>query len=622
MKKQTGITLIALVITIIVLLILAGVSINAVVGNNGVLNKAQNAVKNTAKAELEEIIGMYDMSQFMGEKKDFKEYLIESSMVTTEEISSNDLIKLNGVDTHLGISTQKGLEIISEEVANGNDYTGVTFYLLNDIEFNNEIDFSTGTLISGTEFNPIGNSNSRIENEAQEGSVKTEFNGVFDGRNYEIRKAYIRDTEETDFCAGLFGYVGKNGIVRNLTMSESYITGIYETGAIVARNRGTISNCINKCDIVSIKLTGGIAGRNTGTIENCINYGNLVTSSTQTGGIVANCDFGENVIVTNCKNYGNITSTSSQMGGIVGGAYNGKTEELAYVTISNCENYGNIGGEESNYINIGGIVGFSRVNIINCINNGEIKGYSDVGGVVGRTAYLGVPSKIENCKNKGVVTGKVARIGGICGFNSGGTISKCSNHETVQLIGEEAFYGVAGIAGGSGSTTNNTRIEYCYNTGRITLNLALENSTQCAGIAGNVGMAEDGSTICEIESCYNMGVVECVGTASTALPAGIGGWGRSIIVKNCYNIGELIKVTTAPRGIWGTYQASAEHTFENNYWLDSCGAICGVATDNSNTGAQPKTDAEMKALAATLGNDYAQDININNGYPYLKVNKP
>ena len=45
MKNQKGITLVALVITIIVLLILAGVSISLVVGQNGVLSKATNAVE-------------------------------------------------------------------------------------------------------------------------------------------------------------------------------------------------------------------------------------------------------------------------------------------------------------------------------------------------------------------------------------------------------------------------------------------------------------------------------------------------------------------------------------------------------------------------------------------------
>ena len=44
MRNQKGITLVALVITIIVLLILAGVSISLVIGQNGVLNQASNAV--------------------------------------------------------------------------------------------------------------------------------------------------------------------------------------------------------------------------------------------------------------------------------------------------------------------------------------------------------------------------------------------------------------------------------------------------------------------------------------------------------------------------------------------------------------------------------------------------
>jgi len=51
-NTQNGITLIALVITIIVLLILAGVSINAIVGQNGILNKTQEAVVETKKASV------------------------------------------------------------------------------------------------------------------------------------------------------------------------------------------------------------------------------------------------------------------------------------------------------------------------------------------------------------------------------------------------------------------------------------------------------------------------------------------------------------------------------------------------------------------------------------------
>ena len=58
MKKQGGITLIALVITIIVLLILAGVSISLVIGQNGVLTQAKNAVGENQTATAEEEISM------------------------------------------------------------------------------------------------------------------------------------------------------------------------------------------------------------------------------------------------------------------------------------------------------------------------------------------------------------------------------------------------------------------------------------------------------------------------------------------------------------------------------------------------------------------------------------
>ncbi len=55
-KKQNGITLIALVITIIILLILAGITIVTLTGENGILNKANTAQEETKKKEYEEIL--------------------------------------------------------------------------------------------------------------------------------------------------------------------------------------------------------------------------------------------------------------------------------------------------------------------------------------------------------------------------------------------------------------------------------------------------------------------------------------------------------------------------------------------------------------------------------------
>lgn len=58
MKNQKGITLIALVITIIVLLILAGVAIAMLSGENGILKKASDSAEETAVSNAKEQIGL------------------------------------------------------------------------------------------------------------------------------------------------------------------------------------------------------------------------------------------------------------------------------------------------------------------------------------------------------------------------------------------------------------------------------------------------------------------------------------------------------------------------------------------------------------------------------------
>ena len=58
LKNKKGITLIALVVTVVVLIILAGVSINAVLGDNGIIKKANQAASVTKEAEVKEAINL------------------------------------------------------------------------------------------------------------------------------------------------------------------------------------------------------------------------------------------------------------------------------------------------------------------------------------------------------------------------------------------------------------------------------------------------------------------------------------------------------------------------------------------------------------------------------------
>ena len=75
--KEKGITLIALVITIIVLIILAGVAINALVGENGIITQAQRAKDDTEQGKRDEESGLLSLeeqiNQALGESFNIQE---------------------------------------------------------------------------------------------------------------------------------------------------------------------------------------------------------------------------------------------------------------------------------------------------------------------------------------------------------------------------------------------------------------------------------------------------------------------------------------------------------------------------------------------------------------------
>ena len=64
-KQEKGITLIALVVTIVVLLILAGVSVNALFGNSGIIEKAKEAQNAMNMAKENDEKGINELTNWL-----------------------------------------------------------------------------------------------------------------------------------------------------------------------------------------------------------------------------------------------------------------------------------------------------------------------------------------------------------------------------------------------------------------------------------------------------------------------------------------------------------------------------------------------------------------------------
>ena len=138
LEKKRGITLIALVITIITILILAGVSINLIIGKNGIVERAQTTGKIQTVASIKEALELEKGDLLVNSKtvnlnnyldqisNGDKKYEISSKEIIDDknaEIIINDKYKFlikdkeNGdVDiTYEGIDISKGLKLSSYE---------------------------------------------------------------------------------------------------------------------------------------------------------------------------------------------------------------------------------------------------------------------------------------------------------------------------------------------------------------------------------------------------------------------------------------------------------------------------------------------------------------------------
>ena len=190
MRNQRGITLIALVITIIVLLILAGVSIAMLTGENGILNKATTAQQKTAEKSAEERVKLEVGGSYGDHGKIDKELLNENLRKNIEDLKYNGkAITEKGVadENRIGslpaVVELDGYEIIINE--NGSAST-----IIRMAEYQTE---DTKPYLPGSNFSQV------------EGTDLTTGLVVTDGTNYwtwiEVpkTKVFASDTTENNY---------------------------------------------------------------------------------------------------------------------------------------------------------------------------------------------------------------------------------------------------------------------------------------------------------------------------------------------------------------------------------------------------------------------------------------
>ena len=117
-KNAKGITLIALVITIIVLLILAGVTIATLTGDNGILGKANEAETKSDIVEVKEQAQL-DISNWMAERiRNGEDTVLDDATVKSiiESANQNNTNKYYSELTDTSIKTKKGNEILYSDL--------------------------------------------------------------------------------------------------------------------------------------------------------------------------------------------------------------------------------------------------------------------------------------------------------------------------------------------------------------------------------------------------------------------------------------------------------------------------------------------------------------------------
>ena len=264
--------------------------------------------------------------------------------------------------------------------------------------------------LSGTNWTPIG-----ID-------YNHRYAGTFDGGDHTITGLTVTGS---DNYAGLFGYIGSGGKVKDVTLENVQITNDNSSG-----------------------YAGGVAGDSWGTIENCSVSGS-VSGTTFAGGVVGSQWGGS---ITGCN------SSATVKGVIFAGGIAGETNSGASLTGCYATDDVTVENDGTNNSHAGGVVGYNGGGTLTaCYATGSVTGSGSgtiyVGGVTGSN-NLGTLTACYHAKRN--INGPNGTTGGVVGRNFkglmpyGGIITACywGDNGQTQGIGEDQV--------GTGGTTQVT----------------------------------------------------------------------------------------------------------------------------------------------------------------------
>ena len=428
-RDRKGITLIALVVTIVIILILAGITVGMVTSDNGILKETKTA-KLQAEVDNEKSIlerakmltmmrdksGKITMSVFEPALKD------EAGTNPTEVSDTGDTIEVLFTDSNRYYEVDKDgnvsepQEVVRDENAGditkgGNcDGSEEKPYEINCIE--DLVVLSIMTNGGNTELN-IGKS-----------TLYKKQVVLMRSLNFNSKFSY------NDSTTTKFGDLNQDGIVEDirteLTKTEENCVGFTPIGedAMNLENRfeGKFDGRNNEIKNIYIKTTksaGLFGGIFEATIRNLTVSGNITSTEKNAGGIA-----GEGLAyIYNCHNKANIEGKGFA-GGIGGRVWN----TVAIALIVECSNVGNV--YSNNYA--AGIVGDSSGKVMNCYNTGKVNGKGDTGGIVGESQQK---VTIINCYNGGEIKSQNNRGAGIIAFvYAETTVNNCYNIGNINRL--------------------------------------------------------------------------------------------------------------------------------------------------------------------------------------------